>query len=378
MMHELVNVSLYNKLKDIQNPEISIIVDGCPLNLVQDLLFSVDVKLTCGFEASSCILTIVDKNAKLQNLKVEHNKLLDTMKIGGKVIIGLGYGKDIKPVFIGALVDLDCEVKPVGGSSNCLVVYTVICMDVKYMMMHGRKTENYLDKSMGMWTTVVQEFGSRYSKWGVFMPPMPPATVLQKNITQDNESDYEFVVRNAKKQGYLFYVCQAVVYLKSYSILSSAQTPMLVVDLSSNMLISQKHHLTLESQISEQIYKIVPLNTPGKMSEVKERVSPRFGRDSNIMNLSTVLGTRSTDVYIDYNSGLSGAASGAKAAKWWKALDSISGELKMYGMHTVFPGAFMQLNGADKNRSGTYLIRDVEHVFDKNGFYTTIKYCATS
>ena len=183
------------------------------------ILNDIEVELTCGFEASIATFCIYNVFSKYTST-FECDDLKKYIQLGQKTEISLGYLDQTRTVFIGVITRAEFiyenEEQP---------YVRVTAMDVKGIMMacgfaKQLKAENYSDAVKEVFTRTAYNKMQQYGMLTLEVDDTPDKQSSEKDAAKTievlNESDYEFVVRAAKRYNYEFFAhCDTVYFRKA-------------------------------------------------------------------------------------------------------------------------------------------------------------------
>lgn len=183
------------------------------------ILNDLEVELTCGFEASAATFCIYNVFSKYTST-FEFDALKKYIQLGQKTEISLGYLDQTRTVFIGVVTRVEFiyekEEQP---------YVRVTAMDVKGIMMacgfaKQLKAENYSDAVKEIFTRTAYNKMQQYGMLSLEVDDTPDKQEAKKDAAKTievlNESDYEFVVRAAKRYNYEFFAhCDTVYFRKA-------------------------------------------------------------------------------------------------------------------------------------------------------------------
>lgn len=183
------------------------------------ILNDIEVELTCGFEASIATFCIYNVFSKYTST-FEFDDLKKYIQLGQKTEISLGYLDQTRTVFIGVITRAEFiyenEEQP---------YVRVTAMDVKGIMMacgfaKQLKAENYSDAVKEVFTRTAYNKMQQYGMLTLEVDDTPDKQSSEKDTAKTievlNESDYEFVVRAAKRYNYEFFAhCDTVYFRKA-------------------------------------------------------------------------------------------------------------------------------------------------------------------
>ncbi|GHU84896.1 hypothetical protein FACS1894198_1570 [Clostridia bacterium] len=164
------------------------------------------IELTSKFEANFAVFSVrgvVDEETR--GFKDGLRGLFD---LGSRIDISVGYCDELEEVFTGFISGVTYDLPQKDGFG----VLTVQCMDVKGIMMNNN---NYVQQKFRNCSDCVQSLmeKSQYSNYyGDLVVDRTRDETKLIEIT--NESDYDFLVRIAKKIDYEFFVSQDTVYFR--------------------------------------------------------------------------------------------------------------------------------------------------------------------
>ena len=156
----------------------------------------VEAELSADYEASGCKIRLynafVVENGKQAALAKDLSAL---MKLGNKVELSIGYReKELEQIFVGYIDALSVEYDKEEG-----ICYILECLDGKGIMMNSLRSE--VKVNMKKYSAVVEDTVKKYSAVVKIKSADLDKTDAQLSvpIEQHNESDYQFLVRLAKK-----------------------------------------------------------------------------------------------------------------------------------------------------------------------------------
>lgn len=184
------------------------------------VLSDVSVELSCGLEASAASFSIYGVY-DVEEGQYSFSKFKEYVQLGSTVIISMGYGGVMEEVFVGFIA----QTRFVRSESDIHHV-EVTAMDAKGLMMANSYARQTIAGNFG---DAVKEIfrGPLYQKMNadgiyrsIHVDDTPDKTSEQNNqvtsytVEMVSESDYEFVVKAAKRFNYEFYVDTGEVYFR--------------------------------------------------------------------------------------------------------------------------------------------------------------------
>ena len=353
--------------KVFASPKYSVKIDGKPLsgrfshkNLV--------VEIPASFEAGTCVFYItnafkVHSGKKTVELDAE---LKRAVKLGAKVEVSLGYdGAALKNVFTGYIDSIYLDY--IKDEEIC---YSVECLDAKGIMMNqfGSEIKTNTFKYSKAVEDIVKDYGP-YARAGQNIDRSDREVGFP--IEQHNESDYDFIVRVAKKMDYVFYMINGDVYFEPKN-KRNKQTLMFEFNIN-ELLLALKLHTTMRNQVRSVTVRANDEKNPNNTIESKASgysylAQPGTGQASRI---SPAITARVMKTVIDP------AAGSVEKAK--ELADSLMNELS-YGMVSAtvstvgipdfIPGSIVSLTGFGSGFDTKYYVKKVIHKI-RDRKYTT-------
>lgn len=208
------------KYQNFKHPMIRIIVNGKDVadNKSKLVISDLEVDLSTGFEASVASFSIFNTFDK-ENGSYSFSKFKSYVALGSAVSIETGYSGQLKKIFSGFI----SNVRFCSNSEQTHHV-EVTAMDVKGLMMSGSfakqlKAENYAKAVKDIFSSALyQKMQSEEIFTELKISATPDQSAQDRPINQSiemvSESDYEFVVKAAKRFNYEFFVDTGVVYFR--------------------------------------------------------------------------------------------------------------------------------------------------------------------
>ena len=218
-MDKLIYGDLFNDYGGFTDPKAIIQVGGKDISKNPIVVNNIDVEITAGFEASIATFDIFNVFDRVK-AQFEYESISKAIVIGATLKIYLGYAALVKEVFTGVITKITFAYE--AGEAPHI---TVTGMDIKGLMMAGSYSKQLKAKT---YSAAVKEILQKtaYSKMksaGITpklyitnTPDTPPPGTPNKNpnIEMVAESDYEFVVKAAKKFNFEFFTVGGDVYFR--------------------------------------------------------------------------------------------------------------------------------------------------------------------
>ena len=333
------------------------------------------VELTCGFEASIATFSIYNCFDQEKGCFLV-DELKKYIAMGSQVEISLGYAALVKPVFVGFIA----RTAFCYGRGE-LAHVSIMCMDAKGAMMAGCYCRQLISK---YYSDAVNEILEKisYAKLqgteiikSLRVSRTPDKTtgnnddVLSLEMT--SESDYDFIVRAAKKFNYEFYIdCGELVFRRA---MANAAT---IIELEAgNGIMNMEAAYDLTGVIESAIVRGVDADK-GRVIEAEVKNTNKLSIGSYAKNI--VKGKKS--VNIDATVSSSDEAQYRAGYLMNHAAYSLGRlECETIGLPEIKPGNYITIKGFGKPAENTYYIIDVVHSLDQySGYRTKITACTDS
>ncbi|MCR5251312.1 MAG: hypothetical protein K6E50_11960 [Lachnospiraceae bacterium] len=368
---------LKKEYKDFESPIAVISVSGKDISkdkkgfAISDII----VELSCGFEASVAEFKIYNGYDMLL-----HEFLFDDLKkyitLGSPVSIWLGYKSRVLNVFRGFISQVNFTFH-----LQEMPAVEVHCMDLKGIMMANSyaKQINAQYYCEAVKSVFEQPFYQRLKgEIGVYediliadtpdKPEQPQGGGGEKESTDRtiemvNESDYEFVVRAAKRFNYEFFQsCGTICFRRAKSdtdelMVISPETGMMAFDVGYDItgLVGQIEVRNVDAG-------------KGKLLKASQKLQGKISEGSKAKQLVS----KQKKIYIDPTAANQEEA-GFRAEYLVDEVSYRFGtlEAEMVGIPELMPGKFIILEGLGTAASNTFYLSSVRHSMEANGFYQT-------
>lgn len=333
----------------------------------------IQIDLTSGFEASIaefCVYDVYDESAGKFDISSKKTKI----QLGNRVEIYLGYSGEARNVFVGVITRINYLFEK--QDVPCI---KVTAMDVKGVMMAGSysaqlKGKNYADAVKEILDkTAYEKLGEQGEKIikGISIDMTPDKQralssgtgVSDKTIEMVAESDYEFVVKAAKKHNFEFFTeCGNVYFRKA----KSDSSVLMEIGPATGM-----HNFDVSYDLTGLVEKVVVRGmdvSKAKLISANQKFSNKISNG----NKAKPLLKDSQKVYID-----STITSKEEAEDRVKSLVETMSyrygtlECELVGIPEILPGHFISLTGLGEAAENTFYMQRVRHVLSKNGSYDT-------
>lgn len=366
------------KFKDLKNdyenfsvPFVFIMVSGKDIDKDKKgfAVSNIRVETTSGFESNIAEFTIYNCYDRLKHQYL-FNDVKKYITIGSPVSIAMGYGTQAREVFRGFIsqVNFVFRTMEVPGIE-------VHCMDLKGIMMANCYAKQIKAGCYSEAVTKILEQGFYQKLKGqdnvfddISVADTPDKQQGNKGTTDQTiemvcESDYEFIVKAAKKFNYEFFQAGGKVLFRKAK--SDTQT---------NIVLSPETGLLafeIGYDVTGIVGKVEVRNTdPGKGKNVTATQKSKGKLSKG--NKAKQLISNQTRVYID-PSAASKKDADYRAQYLMEDMSYRFGtlELDMIGLPEIVPGKFIEMDGLGTAASNKFYVQSVVHEMMANSFYRT-------
>lgn len=331
----------------------------------------VEIDLTCGYEASVAEFSIYN----VFNKDTASFEITDTLRkytaLGAKVEIALGYGGFTAVIFVGVVTRVSYR-----HERNEIPCIRVCAMDVKGVMMAGSYSRQLIASS---YSAAVKEILERSVYAGmrtggairgiqVTDTPDQPSllsegggkTVTDHSVEMVAESDYEFVVKAARRYNFEFFTeCGTVLFRKARADkgIRIAISPA-----------SELYSFDISYDVTGLVSKVtVRATDAGKAKVISSGVKNR----ASLPGKAKALLKGSEKVYID----ASAASMEETEYRAGSLMENISYrfgslECEVLGLPEYLPGYFVEMTGVGGSADNKFYITRAVHRLTKDGRYT--------
>ena len=380
----------FSKLKqtyeNFREPKISVFIDGQEMNEQQRLTVKdVEVELTSGYEASIATVTLGGVyDSASQSFEIKKTK--QYMYLGSTIVIYMGYATVLREVFRGFIAKVHFIVPAADSGETPSVELT--CMDVKGLMMANRHSRKLKALYFSDAVKEILEGYPIFSETGpggsLFMetnigttPDKPPGAGAggpgqagDRRVEMVEESDYDFMVKAAKRYNFDFFVVGKTLYFIEAK---KNHTPLIVLKPGLG-LVSVDVGYDMTGLVKEVVVRNIDM-AQGKYIGDKKKSKNKI----SLGNKAKPLIEKQSLVYIDPTTD-SKEEAGYRASYLLETIDyrlgSISGEA--LGMPEIVPGRFITLEDFGTPVNNEFYLTNVKHTFLDNKYRTTFEGCANS
>ena len=341
---------LVRKYANFLTPAAQIVVDGADVtHSEKDGLAVESVRVSMALDAANtCQISLAcpydGENSSFGK------KQLDRMGLGRTLSVKLGYGSAMTEVFKGYIHELGVEYS---GTPRM----NVTAMDLRKLMMENKRSRRFSVKDEAdAVRTVLEPYRKFYDHLTV--ESGTPASKAYA-ITQDRESDYEFVMRLAKESGKEFFVLGSNVYF-----ISRLRYPQSVITLSTQGGGIQSFS-TKATYINKKFQAIGRPEGSGKELYASGSYRSSLIKKVPVAPLATVLSSPRLSTQQELTDFVSQAVQK-------EGQKSLTGSLSCVGLPELAPGHFLTCAGLGDPFDGQYYIEAADHSLASDGFRTEL------
>ncbi len=322
-------------------------------------ILSVEVERNLYLPATACI-RFIDAgpagSAGPTTLSLANDTGFATM--GAAVEIQMGSDATPVSVFKGEITSF--EIDAMQGDAPSFVIRAY---DKGHRLHRGRISKTFLN-------VTDSDVASTISTGAGLTASSDSTTKVYDTISQNNQTNWEFLVERARRIGYEVWVDDTTLHFRKPAVTGSAVA---VAELG-NSLESLNMRLTSGSQVSA-------VNTQSWDPQQKQQVTGSASTPAQVATNSAMQGGStlsspfgsSTTLYIANHMAVSQdeATTIAQAAFDEVTGDSIEIEGTMTGSPAVLPGNMLTINGVGTRFNGDYYVTSAVHRVDRTGGYST-------
>lgn len=330
----------------------------------------VEIDLTCGYEASVAEFSLYQVyNKETESFEVT-NAVKKSIVPGAKTEIALGYDTAADLIFVGVVTRVSYRYEQ--DEIPCI---RISAMDVKGVMMAGCYSRQLTAVS---YSAAVKEILERSAYAGMqgsgiirgirvtdtpdqaLCAAAPETAVTDYSVEMVAESDYEFVVRAAKRYNYEFYTeCGIVLFRKPKA------------DQGIRMVISPAcglYRFDISYDVTGLVNKVtVRASDAGKAKVITSKAKNHASLPGRVKSLLK----GSEKIYIDASAG-SVEETGYRADSLMEDISYRYGSLvcEVQGLPEYLPGYFVEVSGVGESADNRFYITRAVHKLAKDGRYT--------
>ena len=368
---------LRQKYEEFANPVAQILVNG--KDVVQNKygfsISDIEVEMTSGFEAAIATFWIYgcyDKQAST----FRFDDLKKYIFMGSSVIINLGYGIALREIFRGFISRVSFSFHE---GEDAVPGVEITAMDVKGIMMAGNYSKQLKASSFSdgvkeiLQNTAYTKLQSNeiITKLDITDTPDKKAgggtsqgdKATDKTVEMVCESDYEFVVKAAKKFNYEFFSIGGTVYFRK-----AKNNKEILIEAGPGDGLRQ---FDIGYDLTGLVEKVeVRGMDVGKSKKIS--ASKKLKNKVSQGNKAKPLLSKSQKVYLDPTIS-SQEEAGYRAEYLMEDISYRLGtlEAEFIGLPELTPGRFMKIKGLGTAASNTFYLATVRHIMDSERGYVT-------
>lgn len=337
------------------------------------VISDIEVDLSCGFEAGQAAFSLFDCYDLIEST-FNYDAIKKYIILGSPVIVSLGYNEIVREVFRGLIVKVDFVIDDMQAPH-----VRVTAMDIKSIMM-----ANHYHKRMvaGTYSAAIKEIFGQSVYMGLIGPTnvitklaissTPDESVLEAadtvgetdvTIEMVGESDYEFIVRAAKKFDYEFYCIGGQVIFRE----ARCDTSTLISFPNTTKLMS----LNVTYDVTGLVGKVTVRGLDAGKAKV---VESSIKHNLKISSKSTAKSLIADSEYVYVDPTVTSKSDAQN--RGWYLYDEMSYrfgtlDLTIVGLPEVIPGRFIEVTDFGTAVSNTFYVTEVHHTMNTDGEFAT-------
>ena len=365
----LTYAGLLDTYQGFSSPEASVFINGSDFYRDDMIVTDISIELTSGFEASVASLRVYNVFDKYTG-KFKYDAIKKQVILGASLEIRLGYLGTVIPVFIGFISDVAFGFDPID-----LPYIEIRAMDAKGAMMSNSYAQQLKADSYGQAVSEILKRTS-YEKLrkesiisAIHVTDTPDKSTGGKEgetaytVEMVEESDYEFIVKAAKKFNYEFYIDRGAVYFRK----AKSDTSILMELGVGAGLVKFEIGYGITGLVGQVEVRSMDPGT-GKMVSAKKKLSNTISTGS----IASGIISSSQKVYID-PTAMTQEQADARAAYLAEEISYRLGTLECTcpGIPDLAPGRFVKVTGLGVPVDNTFYVTNVIHDFRTESGYQT-------
>lgn len=347
-------------------PAFKVLVDGKDLlTKIHSQIASVQVDNTLG--GCDRFTFLVNGTFDFKTREFEHlfNHPDDLFKFGSAVEVHFGYQDSLSLLHRGTITSVQTAFPATG-----LPQITVSGYDLSYCMAKGKKSDSWTKKKD---SEVVSEIAARKT-YGL-TPTVKDSSVVHPKTTQSQESDYAFLKRLAKRNGFELYTFDKTLYFRPPANADPAEPAVVTLEWGKG-LVSFSPEVNISEQVSTVEVRGWNVNTKKEIvGKAKQGDEP--GRDQGRRSGAEFLKSTCRDagdlkvrfpVFSQQE-----ADRMAKAILKKRAELFVRGSGESIGLPEIRADKNIELRGLGKLFNKTYYVEQSTHTINASGYRTTFK-----
>lgn len=295
------------------------------------------------------------------DLAAQEFKWLDnTLSLGDKVTIFLGYSNQLEPLIYGEITAIRVDFSP-----SRIPVLDITGMDISYAMTMGRKAGSW-DQMTD--SDVVQKIADQYK---IPDTSIDPTGITYERISKNQgESDFLFINRLAQKNSYESFIFGSTLYFRK----KERSNPSVVSLEWGKNLISFSSDINIAGQISRVENRGWDVKNNQQILSAATRVKPRGSGEKTAPDLIRQI--YGNDIVKYLPNRVNSENESMQAAQ--KVLDEMADQLvtasgESIGIPDILVGRYLKIEGLGSKFSKEYYIYSTTHVLNESGYHTNFE-----
>lgn len=340
---------LAKKYNNFHRPHFKIVIDGQEISEEGIGVSSLSVYTSIERKSGSCVFTISNGFDPLTGTF----RWIDNILVPGKKVeVSIGYYSKIELVFGGIITSLHVDYH--------LRSIEVTALDISFLMMRGTSSTSWEKKRH---SDIVKEIANKYTSYTV----IDETPIEYKKVTQDGETDFQFIQRLAVINNYDFFIVGNNLYFRKPL---TERTPVVTLNYGKHL-----QSYSVEVDITKQVSGIVVRgwdHLENKVIEGKATKINKLGTNSKTgADIMNSLGKEHIE-YVNANvESIEEAKSRAEAILNNYGMYLLRAEGKCIGIPEIRAGRYLEITGVGKKFSQLYYILTANHFIDKHGYTTS-------
>ena len=383
-MADFVFGDLKSEYEDFREPKVRLYINDEELASDAGLAVTeVEVELTGGYEASIATVTLsgsFDQNSSSFDIK----KTKKFLYMGSTISVYLGYGRSIREVFRGFIARVHFLIPE--ATSEEVPSIELTCMDAKGVLMANRHSKRL--KSL-YYSDAVREVleanafimqkdstGKPFTTLNISNTPDKPKgqeggtpggaggkqPETDRRVEMVEESDYDFIVKAAKRYNFEFFAVGEVLYF-----IEAKKNTTELIELSPLMgMKSMDVGYDMTGLVRSVVVRNIDM-AQGKYIGDKKKTNSKI----SLGNKAKPLVEKQSLVYIDPTTD-SKEEAGYRASYLMNTIDYRLGSVnaEYVGLPELIPGRFIKLKGFGQPLDNKFYLTNVRHVMNGNRYVT--------
>ena len=346
--------ALSTKYEDFRGPAFTIKVDGTALKSTEMPIVSLEVDLSADGSAGGCHFSVESLYDSEQSKWT--NKLADTIQVGAKLEISMGYIKEVE-VFYGYV---DEYFMSFGGHSPPRLEVTGIdgfgfLMACQEPIYGGQKKPQ----------AVVQEILKKAKSAGYAKSfTVGSLSGFDVPVIKERLDDFKYLKVLAERY------CMSLLAIDGELIFDNVikySTPLLDLTVGAGLLDFQKRY-SLQGQVGE--VEIWGRDKDQKFIKGAATTVSIGGSGKTAVQIAPKFKKTALRAHHEYVRTEKECVEMAQAKLDAIALNFVSGRGACVGLPELIPGRFITIKGLDEDTAGSYFVTKVHHQISRRGYYT--------